>query len=174
MTLFIEFINFFFNFNFVFKCHNFCFIGFVKAVKIFPSNLWSLLKDPLGSEIAGPLDIKYNVAHLYVFLHLFFTSTKSGWLCKCPSLLLPFPAWSLVSDTITYTGDNLTFDPSHSLKSVDNHSIADRARVTPHSPTSFWDRRLKEERNGGKKNNREKNMKDMRLFLAVTNVVEFV
>lgn len=125
---------------FVFKCHNFCFIGFVKAVKIFPSTPWSLFKDLLGLGIAGlnhPLDIKFNVAHLYVFLHLFFTSTKSGWLCKCPSLLLPFPAWSLVSDTITYTGDNLTFDPLHSLKSVDNHSIADRARVTPHSPTSF-------------------------------------
>ncbi len=83
--------------------------------------------------------------------HLFFTSTKSGCLWKCPSLLLAFPAWSLVSDTITYTGDNLTSDPLHSLKSVDNHSIADRARVTPHSPTSFWDRRLKEERKWKKK-----------------------
>lgn len=89
-------------------------------------------------------------------LHLFFTSTKSGCLWKCPTLLLTFPAWSLVSDTITYTGDNLTSDLLHSLKSVDNHSIADRAGVTPHSPSSFWDRRLKEERNWKKKQQGEK------------------
>lgn len=70
-----------------------------------------------------------------MLVHLFFTSANpEGY---GPSLSLAFPAWSLVSDTITYTGDNLTFDPSHSLKSVDNHSIADRARVTPLTPTSL-------------------------------------
>lgn len=96
-----------------------------------------------------------------MFLH--YHSGLYVTVCGFFSLTLTCPAWSLVSDTITYTGDNLTFDPLRSLKSVDNHSIADRAGVTP----PHHDKTDAESREKLQKKQQRHNMKDKRLVLAV-------